>query len=102
MESRKTLLRERIEAIIYKEGNKLNYKNCRLISLINTIYKMLSKLLLNTLKEKVEVIWDHQAGFIKGRSTMDQVFIIKEDKVKRTKYLSSKYWGYIKDFFIIL
>lgn len=69
-------------------------KNYRGISLINTTYKILSKLVLNRLKSHVEeIVGDHQSGFMKGRSTTDQIFILKQ--------LTSKYWEYNKDVYVM-
>lgn len=64
---------------IYKKGDKMDPKNYRGISLLNTSYKVLSNLLLNRLKPFIkEVIGEYQAGFMEGKSTIDQIHIIKQ------------------------
>jgi hypothetical protein len=85
------------EAVIvplHKKGDKLECTNYRGISLLNCTYKILSKIILNKLKiYGEEVIGEHQAGFMGGKSTTDQLFIMKE--------LASKYWEYNKDLYIL-
>lgn len=63
---------------IYKKGDKKLCSNYRGISLLNVTYKILSKLISKRLEAYTEsIIGELQAGFIKGKSTTDQVFIIK-------------------------
>ncbi|VVC32407.1 Reverse transcriptase domain [Cinara cedri] len=51
---------------VYKKGDKMDPKNYRGISLLNTSYKILSNLLLNRLKPFIkEIIGEYQAGFMK-------------------------------------
>jgi len=62
-------------------------KNYRGISLLNTSYKVLSNLLLNRLKSFIkEVIGEYQAGFMVGKSTIDQIHIIKQVAEKSHKF----------------
>lgn len=76
---------------IFKKGDKELCENYRGISLLSSAYKILSKLILNRLQEyTTPIIGDHQAGFSKGRSTTDQIFILKS--------IISKYWEYNKGF----
>lgn len=59
-------------------------KNYRGISLLNTQYNVLSNLLLNRLKPFIkEVIGEYQAGFMVGKSTIDQIHIIKQVAEKK-------------------
>lgn len=79
---------------IYKKGDKLECSNYRGISLLNCTYKILSTVILNRLREYGEqAIGEHQAGFMSGKSTTDQIFVMKE--------LASKYWEYNKDLYIL-
>ncbi|KAL1448299.1 hypothetical protein WDU94_008926, partial [Cyamophila willieti] len=91
-----TLPEEWKEAIvipIHKKGDKLDCNNYRGISLINCTYKIFSKLLLHRLEHfTLSFIEEHQAGFIKGRSTTDQIFIVKE--------AIAKYWEFNRDFYL--
>uniref|UniRef100_A0A8D9ELZ3 Craniofacial development protein 2 n=1 Tax=Cacopsylla melanoneura TaxID=428564 RepID=A0A8D9ELZ3_9HEMI len=75
---------------LHKKGDKLQCTNYRGISLLNTTYKILSKLILNRLNlREVELIGDHQAGFVKERSTIDQIYVFKE--------IVSKCWEFQKE-----
>jgi hypothetical protein len=68
---------------IYKKGDKTDCNNYRRISLLSTAYKILSNILLARLTSYVsEVIWDHQCGFRRNRSTVDQIFYIRQNKRK--------------------
>lgn len=82
--------RKAIVIPIYKKGDKEICGNYRGISLLSNAYKVLSKVIQGRLEQYTKVlIGDHQAGFIKGRSTTDQLFILKE--------AISKCWEYKKD-----
>jgi hypothetical protein len=60
---------------IYKKGDKTDCNNYRGISLLSTAYKILPNILLARLTPYVnEIIGDHQCGFRRNRSTMDQIF----------------------------
>lgn len=79
---------------IHKKGDKQQCRNYRGISLISTAYKVFSKILQKKLEPYLkEVINEKQAGFIKNRSTTDQIFILKE--------AISKYWEYNKTMAIL-
>jgi len=61
---------------LYKKGNKMICDNYRGIALLNTTYKVFSKILLGRLEPIAEVcIGDYQCRFRKGRSTIDQLSI---------------------------
>jgi len=61
--------------------------NCRGISLLNTAYKIFSKILLKRLLPYVdENIGNYQCGFRKGKSTIDQLSIIGQIIEKRYEY----------------
>ena len=79
---------------VHKKGDKLDCKNYRGISLLEAAYKILSKILLNRLKKySEEIVGDHQAGFMKGRSTTDHIFVLKD--------VISKYWEFNKTVYIL-
>jgi len=65
------------EAIImplHKNGDKTNCCNYRGISLLNTAYKVFSKVLLSRLIQYAEeCLGEYQCGFRKGKSTVEQL-----------------------------
>jgi hypothetical protein len=64
---------------IYKKGDKTDCNNYRGIFLLSTAYKILCNILLSRLTPYVnEIIGDHQCGFRRNRSTMDQIFYIRQ------------------------
>jgi sorting nexin-29 len=69
--------KESIIVPIYKKGDKIDCNKYRGISLLSTAYKIFSNILLAKLTPYVnEIIGDHQWGFRRNRSTMDQIFYI--------------------------
>jgi sorting nexin-29 len=71
--------KEAIIIPIYKKGDKTNCSNYRGISLLSTAYKILSNILLARLTPYVNVILgDHQCGFRRNRSNMDETFYIRQ------------------------
>jgi hypothetical protein len=72
---------------IHKKGDKTDCNNYRGISLLSTAYKILSNILLARLTPYVnEVIGDHQCGFCHDRSTMVQIFYIRQVLEKKWEY----------------
>lgn len=70
---------------IYKKGDNLDCNNFRGISVLNTTYKILSKILEKRLQEyKEKILGEHQPEFRRQKSTTDQLFIIRQ--------AVSKYW----------
>ena len=70
---------EGIISPIFKKGDVNDASNYRGITLINTLAKVYSQLLLNRLtswSEKHEKLSKHQFGFQKGKSVTDCVFIL--------------------------
>ncbi|KAJ4429626.1 hypothetical protein ANN_21827 [Periplaneta americana] len=79
--------KESIIVPIFKKGDKTNCGNFRGISLLLTSYKILSNILLRRLTPYVdEIIGDHQCGFRRNRSTIDQIFCIRQIMEKKWKY----------------
>jgi hypothetical protein len=71
--------KESIIVRIYKKGDKTDCNNYRGISLLSTAYKILSNILLTWLTPYVnEIIGDHQCRFRRNRSTVDQIFCIRQ------------------------
>ncbi|KAJ4446470.1 hypothetical protein ANN_13166 [Periplaneta americana] len=76
--------KESIIVPIFKKGDKTNCSNFRGISLLLTSYKILSNILLRRLTPYVdEIIGDHQCGFRRNTSTIDQIFYIRQIMEKK-------------------
>jgi hypothetical protein len=79
--------KEPITVPIYKKGDKTDCSNYRGISLLSTLYKILSNILLSRLTPYVdEIIGDHQCGFRCNRLTTDQIFCIRQILEKKWEY----------------
>ncbi|KAL3701937.1 hypothetical protein R1sor_019959 [Riccia sorocarpa] len=68
--------------LIPKEGDRLKIKNWRPLQMLNTGYKIISKIMANRLGEVIGSVVDReQKGFIKGRSIADNVlnFLISQE-----------------------
>lgn len=83
-----------------QKGDKTKCANCRGISLLNMEYKTLSNIILNTLTPYAEsVLGEYQAGIRTNRSTIDQLFILRQplayDCVER-----SQVWNALAEFSI--
>jgi hypothetical protein len=71
--------KESIIVKFHKKDDKTDCNNYRGISLLSTTYKILSNIILARLTPYAnEVIGDHQCGFRRNRSTMDQIFYIRQ------------------------
>ena len=72
---------------IYKQGDKLECRNYRGISLLNVTYKIFTNLLTRCIEPYVdEILGDHQCGCRKGRSTTDQIFCLRMILEKECEY----------------
>lgn len=64
---------------IYKKGDRRDCRNYRGITLLNVTYKVFSILIHSRLVEYGEhAISDYQCGFRGGRSTMDNIFMVRQ------------------------
>jgi len=62
---------------VYNQGDKLECRNYRGISLLSVTYKIFTNLLTRYIEPYVdEISGDYQCGFRKGRSTSDQIFCL--------------------------
>ncbi|KAJ4438486.1 hypothetical protein ANN_14431 [Periplaneta americana] len=64
---------------LHKKGDQMICSNYRGITLLNTTYKIFSRILHNRLLPYTErAIGNYQAGFRSGKSTIDQIFILRQ------------------------
>jgi len=67
-----------ITVFTHKKGDETDCNNYRGISLLPTTYKILSNILLSRLIPYAkEIIGDHQCGFRRNRSSIDNIFCIR-------------------------
>jgi len=72
---------------MYKKGYRKQCNNYREISLLNVIYKIFAILLYNQLSKIIEPeIGNYQVGFRPNRSTIDNIFIVRQIYEKCYKY----------------
>jgi sorting nexin-29 len=64
---------------VYKKGDRFNCNNYRPITLLNIAYKIFAILLNKRLMEYIEnKLEDNQMGFPPNRSTIDNIFIVRQ------------------------
>ena len=81
--------KESIIIPIHKKGDKTNCNNYRGILLLPTTYKILSNILLSRLIPYAkEIIVDHQCGFRRNRSTIDNIYLRKNGNTMK-KFIRS-------------
>jgi hypothetical protein len=77
--------KESIIVPIHIKDDETDCNNYQGVSLLSTVYKILSNILLARLTPYVsEVTGDHQCGFCYNRSTTDQIFYIWQILEKKT------------------
>ena len=75
---------------LHKKGDRTECGNYRGICILTVGDKIVAKLLYNRLKRHSEnIIGDYQSGFRASRSTIDQIFILRQ--------ILEKYWEYDKE-----
>ena len=63
----------------HKKGDVMECSNCRGVSLLNTVHKILSTMLFTRISTFAEnIIGNYQCGFWKNRSTINQIFILRQ------------------------
>ena len=73
-------------SLIPKKNNALNIKDFRPISLVGNVYKLLSKVLANRLRQVIDnLISESQNSFVGGRQILDSVFIANKCLDSRLK-----------------
>ncbi|CAI5973081.1 unnamed protein product [Closterium sp. NIES-65] len=66
-----------VTVLLHKKGSKEELGNYRPITLLNTVYKILAKVLATRLKKVLhEVISEDHAGFLSGRKLADAVTVV--------------------------
>ncbi|MFH4984690.1 hypothetical protein AB6A40_011399, partial [Gnathostoma spinigerum] len=65
--------------LLYKKGDREDFKNYRPICLLSTIYKLFTKIILNSLSRTFDERQPReQAGFRGGYSTIDNIFVLNQ------------------------
>ena len=64
---------------IHKKGNVMMHDNYRAVTLLCTTYKILANILyVNLVPYAEEIIGKYQEGYQRGRSTVDQIFSMRQ------------------------
>ena len=72
--------RLRIITFIFKKGRRNNPSNYRGISVLSSLGKVLTGILITRIVRRIEekfILSESQAGFRKDRSTVDHIFVLK-------------------------
>src|SRR6218665_614850 len=79
-----------------QKGDRMECSNYRAISLFSVTGKVYTKVLQQRLKRYVEEeMSEEQAGFRKGRGTMEQIFVIRQLSEKYTEMNRTLYNNFI-------
>jgi len=80
--------KEWVIVTIYKKGDKTDFNNYRGVSVLPTKYKILFNILLSKLiPYSEEVIGDHQCGYRRDRSSIDDhILCIRQKLEKKLEY----------------
>jgi hypothetical protein len=92
--------KEGIICPMYKKGEKNTASNYRGITLLNTAYKVYAMIVEERLMKEMNergVLPDGQAGFRKGRGTMDNVYILNQIVGNEIKKRGSKIYAFFVD-----
>lgn len=72
---------------IHKKGDKTSCKNYRGITLLNTTYKILTSMIQKRLLYYTKnIVGDYQCGFVRNKSTVDAIHILKQITEKTYEY----------------
>ena len=75
---------------LYKKGDSLNCENYRPISLLSHIYKLLTQIIYNRIKDKLtNCLPEYQAAYQSNRSTIEQIQIIQQTIEKSLEFQQS-------------
>ena len=75
---------------LYKKGDPLNCENYRPISLLSHIYKLLTQIIYNRIKNKLtNCLLEYQAAYQSNRSTIEQIQIIQQTIEKSLEFQQS-------------
>lgn len=74
---------------LHKKGDRTNCTNYRGITLLSAVYKVLSTVLQNRLTKVTEhILGEYQCGFRPGRSTIDQIFGVRQSMERQWEHNS--------------
>jgi hypothetical protein len=81
---------------IFKKGDKTMCSNYRSINLLNITYKILSTKLFKRININAEeVLGEYQCGFRPNRSTIDQIFVIRQTLEKCYEYKTDRHMLFV-------
>jgi sorting nexin-29 len=73
--------------LIHKKGDKSECNNYKGITLLNSMYKIMTSLInMRIMQIAGDSLGEYQCGFHKGRSTMDQIFVLRQTIEKFHEY----------------
>lgn len=82
--------------LLHKKGDKDNIGNYRPISLMSNVYKVFAKVILNRISKTLDDNQPiEQAGFRRGYSTLDHIFVVKQLFEKSNEYKETFYCCFI-------